>query len=376
LPVRTAERIYLRDLAKIAESSDVPTALTHVNGRRQVWVAIHAKRGVSDTAAKDAVRKALAKMQARLPKGAKLDMLTFGDEVNTEAGVVTLHVGAAAGTRLEVCDKLVTQVEQFLKTTIPAADVRFMLAHVGPDTSASAAWPLRAGPHQATIRVQLTEPAGARGLIKKLRPLLRERFPDLHASCHAGPGTTWPVVVHVGGGTPAQAEKLAGQVADRIAKLREAADVEVCERLPSLRVDMDLERAALVGVARADVQRAILAVGGGLNCRVHVAQAGGDPSAKLRVTLRLPELEFKSLRELSNIPINNSADPPIALRNLATVKMADAPAEIEHRDGIRVIAIRINTDDVDKGPLAKAIENSSKDLPVPEGMWHKVLTAP
>jgi multidrug efflux pump subunit AcrB len=379
LPVgKGGQSVYLRDLAQIAHASDVPTALGHVNGRPHVWVAIHPKRGTSDAAAQDAVRKALAKMQERLPKGAKLDMLTFANQENTEASVVTLHLSTAAGTRLEVCEKLITQVEQCLKTTIPPADVRFMLAHVGPDTRASAAWPLRAGPHQATIRIQLTQPAGARELVRKLRPLLRERFPDLHASFHAGPGTSWPVAVRVGGGTPSQCEKLAGEVRDHIAKLRKTADdVQTSERLPFVQVAMDLAKAAELGVAQADVQREILAVGAGLNYRMHVAQAGTDPDAKVRVVLRLPETDFKSLLDLSSIPIMSSNQRiPIPLGHVATINMADAPAEIEHQDLTCLVTIRVNTDDVDSGPLARAIESSLKNLPVPKGMWLKVHTTP
>jgi multidrug efflux pump subunit AcrB len=378
VPVRTGQSpIYLRDLAEIADSSDMPTALSRVNGRRQVWVAIHARKGTSDAAARDAVKKALAKMQGRLPKGAKLQMLTFGNEENPEAGVVTLHMRAVAGTRLEACEKLVTQVEQYLKTTIAPANLRFMLAHVGPDMSASAAWPLRAGPHQATLRLQLTQPAKTRELAKKLRPLLRERFADLHFSLHAGPGTTWPVVVRVGGGTLPLREKVAGLVRERIAKLPEAADVELGERLPSLQVNVDLAKAAQLGVSPADVQRAILAVGASVNCREHVAQAGMEPGAKVPVILRLPESEIQSAKDLSNLAIAPpQATQPIPVSNVATIKMVDAPAEIEHQDLRHVVTIRVNTDDVDSGPLVRAIENSLKDLPLPEGLWLKVRTAP
>jgi multidrug efflux pump subunit AcrB len=369
--------VYLRDVAGISDFSDVPTALGRVNGRRRVWVAIHAKKGTSAAAAKDAVSKALARMRGRLPRGAKLEMLTFGNDENTDAGAVTLHVRAAAGTRLEVCEKLVAQVEQYLKMTIAPEDVRFMVAHVGPDATASPAWPLRAGPHQATIRMQLTQPAAARELVKKLRPLLRKRFPDLHTSLHAGAGTSWPVVVRVGGGTPSQCEKLAGQVVDRIAKLREAADVEVGEPLPCLHVNVDRAKAAALGVAQADVQSAILAIGPGITCRVHVAQAGMDSGAKVRVTLRLPELESTSLQDLSNIPIMApKVNEPILLRDLATIKTADAPAEIEHQERTRVVAVRVNTDDVDGSTLARSIENSLKNLPRAEGMWLKVQTNP
>ena len=373
--LKKGRNVYLRDVAKIEADTEEPTALTRVNGRRCVWVAVHGRSGIRDAAVRDTAKQALAHLQGRLPQGTKLRLLTFGNAEDTAAGVVTLHVQAAAGTRLAACEELVSKVEQYLTTAIAPADLRFMLAHVGPDTSGRAAWPLRAGPYQATIRLQLDQPAGARELVKKLRPQLRERFADLRISVHAGSGVRWPVVVHIGGGTLAQGEPLAGKVRDRIAKLPGATEVVTSERLPALRIDLDQRKAGDAGVGAVDVRRALLGIAVGQPRWTRLVQVGKDITTKLPLRLRIADTELQNVDDISVLPIA-SINPDVnrMLRDVATVKTVHVPAEIAHHSRSRVVVVRVNTDDADVAPLAREIERNLKDLPLPKGMWLKVQT--
>ncbi len=139
--------VYLRDVGKVVDSSDVATSVARVNGRRQVWVAVHARKG-SAAAVRLAVRDKLPDVQRRLPAGAKLAMLSLGTGNDVDYGLITVHLRAPGGARLEVCEQLAAKVEKFLEKNIPAPERRFILAELGPNEADALSG--RTGPHRAT----------------------------------------------------------------------------------------------------------------------------------------------------------------------------------------------------------------------------------
>jgi cobalt-zinc-cadmium resistance protein CzcA len=229
------------------------------------------------------------------------------------------------------------------------------------------------------VRVQLADAqaASVRERIGKLRQRFREEraFDAVHASFHVGAGFTWPVVVYVGGGKIAQGEKLAQAVRERLAKLRPAADVVTAERIPSLQVDIDQAKAATLGVSLADIQHAmLLAANASTPSRtLHLQDGRSGKTYKVRVGTK--EDDLKHIDQLGDIPVRagkNGTSRVVPLRNLATLKVVDTPAEIEHLNGVRVFAVRMNTDDADSAALIRDVESNLKELPTPNGMWIKL----
>src|SRR6185437_8085276 len=64
---RPGENVYLRDVAVIEDSSDIPTGYALVNGRRAVYILVTKRATASTLAVVNEVRKNLPKMQAVLP---------------------------------------------------------------------------------------------------------------------------------------------------------------------------------------------------------------------------------------------------------------------------------------------------------------------
>ncbi|HWG47807.1 MAG TPA: efflux RND transporter permease subunit [Gemmataceae bacterium] len=67
IPLRPGENVYLRDVAVIEDSSDIPTGYALVNGRRAVYILVTKRATASTLAVVNEVRKNLPKMQAVLP---------------------------------------------------------------------------------------------------------------------------------------------------------------------------------------------------------------------------------------------------------------------------------------------------------------------
>jgi multidrug efflux pump subunit AcrB len=67
IPLRPGENVYLRDIATIEDSSDIPTGYALVDGRRAVYILVTKRADASTVSVVGEVRANLAKMQAVLP---------------------------------------------------------------------------------------------------------------------------------------------------------------------------------------------------------------------------------------------------------------------------------------------------------------------
>jgi multidrug efflux pump subunit AcrB len=67
IPLRPGENIYLRDLARIEDSMDIPTGYALVNGRRAVYICVTKRADASTLSVVREVRANLPKMKAVLP---------------------------------------------------------------------------------------------------------------------------------------------------------------------------------------------------------------------------------------------------------------------------------------------------------------------
>ncbi len=195
----------------------------------------------------------------------------------------------------------------------------------------------------------------------------------MHASFHTGAGLNWPVVVHIGGGTPAQGQKLANQVRDRLAKLRPDADVDTPEQLPALHVEVDRVKAGQLGMTVDDVQRALVAATATRSYGRPMYWRDAKTGLTYKVLLMAERAEMHAVDDLAMIPVQaKGARVPVPFRDVAKVQLADAPAVIEHFNLARIFSVRVNTDDADPAALIRDIENDLKELSVPTGMRIKV----
>ena len=68
IPLRPGANVYLRDVATIEDSTDIPTGYALVNGRRAVYILVTKRADASTLAVVNEVKANLPKMQAVLPE--------------------------------------------------------------------------------------------------------------------------------------------------------------------------------------------------------------------------------------------------------------------------------------------------------------------
>ncbi len=369
-------RIFLRDIGSLKDAAPPPAALLRLNGRRQVGVLLSPGGGAGAAQVNEALKRVVPVVRKQLPEGATLHVLDFGTEGQARGhGLITIHLRAATGTSLEETEKQVAAVEAFLEKTIPAEARAFLLTDLGvPAAGPALSWE-NDGPQDATLRLRLTPAHAAKApeYLRTLRGLFRKEFPALQASFHAGAGADWPIALRVGGGAPGQAEKLAQQLGDRVAKLKGAVDVHVGERfdLAAVQIRIDTAKAAALGLSQQDIHRQLaFATREGVTLPAAVRSSTG---AAVPVVLRYLREAMKGVDDLGNRPIDSARiNAPVPLSNVASIQLSKVPVEIHHSDGARVFTVRVNVEGRTAAAVVGEIEQELKGLQVPKGVWVKV----
>ena len=72
IPLRLGENVYLRDVAKIEDGTDIPTGQALVNGRRAIFMLVTKRADASTLSVVNEVKAALPRMKAVLPEDIEL----------------------------------------------------------------------------------------------------------------------------------------------------------------------------------------------------------------------------------------------------------------------------------------------------------------
>ena len=75
----------------------------------------------------------------------------------TDPGQFVINFKAPTGTRLELTDQLVQQVEQIVREVVPAKDLKIIVSNIGVTPGFSSIYTPNSGPHTAFVQVGLND---------------------------------------------------------------------------------------------------------------------------------------------------------------------------------------------------------------------------
>jgi multidrug efflux pump subunit AcrB len=265
---------------------------------------------------------------------------------DVDSGAFEMTVRAPSGTRIEITERRLAEVEEFLKKTIRPEDLELCLTEIGVIPDWSAAFTPNAGPMDAVVRVQLTaeRSRSAQQYVAMLRDGLTSdtRFADLEFAFDAGgmihaamnEGKSTPISIRVTGKEQKVTHQIAAAIRERVATIEGVVDARVIQRLnyPEYLINVDRTKAADVGLTQEDVMRNVVAA---LNSSIQFNKRNFwiDPLNKNQyyVGVQYREDAIKTVETLLNIPVTgpNQSDP-VPLRNVASIERTNVPTEVTH----------------------------------------------
>jgi multidrug efflux pump subunit AcrB len=305
----------------------------------------------------------------------------LGTEIfpTVDAGQFQLRLRAQPGTRIERTEQIALQALDAIKREVGPENVEISLGFVGtppPNYPINAIYLWSSGSEEAVLQIQLKRKSGIR--IEELKEKLRERLsrefrgvrfsfePSDIVSRVMSFGAPTPIEAAVSGTNIAEvrryAEKLQGALA-RVPTLRDLAFEQELD-YPVVSVNVNRERAGVLGVTADDVGRSVVA--GTSSSRYTAANYWADPKSGVgyQVQVDIPEQRMNSLEEVRNLPIARRTGQQINLRNLATISEATTLGEYDRYNMQRMLTLSANIAGADLGRAAglvrQAIKNAGK----------------
>jgi multidrug efflux pump subunit AcrB len=181
-------------------------------------------------------------------------------------------------------------------------------------------------------------------------------------------GLPAPIDVQVSGSNLDTAFDTANEVASSIRQLPGVSDVYIPQDVdyPSLRLDIDRERAGELGLDQREVVNNVITA---LTSNQMIAPSFWvDPRSgnDYMLTVQYPENRIRNLRDLRGIPLHSGRiKEPTMLDAVTQITALKSPTEIDHYQIQRIIDIYVNPTGEDLGRLAAGVNRVISEAKLP-----------
>ncbi|MBE7539964.1 MAG: efflux RND transporter permease subunit [Opitutaceae bacterium] len=309
----------------------------------------------------------------------------LGTEIfpRTDNGQFAVRLRAPSGTRVDVTESIARKVLDTINREAGGEDkVEVSIGMVGVHNSS---FPVNlihlwnGGPEEGWLAVQFKPETRIpmEAFIERLRGVFAREFPDVRFSFEPQDivsrvmsfGSPTPVEIAISGSSLAVSKSYADRIIAQLARIPYLRDVQIAQTLdyPTVTVNVDRERAGLLGVKMADVTRSLVAATTSSRFTKPVYWADPATGISYNVQVQIPEARTTTVEDIGNVPVKSSGGDPVLLRNLAAIGSGTSPGIYERYNVARLVSITANLHGTDLGTAMKAIRRAVADAgPAPE----------
>jgi multidrug efflux pump subunit AcrB len=328
-----------------------------------------------------------------------------------DTGQFQLRLRAADGTRLEITEELTRQALEVINEEAGPGQVAISVGYVGLIPTS---YPINTvylwmrGPEEAVLRVAFKK--GSRMRVEELERRLRKRLPQrlgewlrprllaqgltadqaeqrvraLAFSFEPADiinevmsfGSPTPVVVTVRGKDLAEDRAYADRILAKLKQVPALRDLQFSQSLdyPTVDVKVDRERAGLSGVVVTNVSNSLLAATSSSRFVVPNYWADLATGIGYQVQLEIPPFRMDSTQQIGIIPVKDTDQGPILLRDMAQIRPGTMPGQYDRYNMTRMLSITANIEGEDLGRVAGQIDEALQAAgEVPRGVVVEVL---
>ncbi|HLK16726.1 MAG TPA: efflux RND transporter permease subunit, partial [Fimbriimonadaceae bacterium] len=290
----------------------------------------------------------------------------LGTEIfpKTDASQFQVRLRAPAGTRIEKTEALTLKVLDDVRDAVGEKNLSLSLAFIGvqpPSYPVNTIYIWTSGPEEAVLQVQIN--AEARVSIPELRDSLRRRLaqehPDLRLSFEPNDivsrvmsfGAPTPVEISVTSPSLQASHDYAAKIGEAIGQLSYVRDIELNPSLdyPTIKVDVDRQRAGLASITEADVARAAVVSTSSSRFTAPNFWADSKSGISYNVQVQVPVEKMGSIEDVRNMPVQGKGGSAVRLRDVADVTQGIAPGEYDRYNSQRTITVTANLEAIDLG---------------------------
>ncbi|HZQ46428.1 MAG TPA: efflux RND transporter permease subunit, partial [Verrucomicrobiae bacterium] len=301
-----------------------------------------------------------------------------------EAGQLQVRLRAPAGTQIDGTERYALHALELINNEVGPQNVGITLGFLGvhgANYPVNLVYLWNGGPEEGVLQVQLKKGAsiGIEPLKERLRAKFAAQMPEVTFSFEPGDivsrvmslGSPTPIEVAVSGPNLAANRAFAETVKERLQRISGLRDVQFGQILdyPTVDVNVDRQKAGLMGVKMADVSRSLVTAT--WSSRFVVPNYWADPNSGVsyQIQVQVPQTRMDSLEQAKNVPVLERDRQGILLRDVASVTEGTAVGEYQRYNMQRMVTVTANTAGVDLGSAAKQVTEALKELgPPPTGV--------
>jgi len=279
-------------------------------------------------------------------------------------------VKAPTGTRIEVTNDYIKQVEDIVHQVVKPGDLSTIVSNIGVMPDLSALFTSNSGMHTAFVQVGLKEDHKTSSFVymDEVRRRVAAQLPQLRTYFQSGglvdavlnQGAPAPIDVQVSGMDLKTDDRIAQDLARQIRASKGVSDVYIPQDMdyPALKVNVNRDRAAELGLTPKEVIDNLITA---LTSDVMIAPSYWvDPKNgnNYFVTVQYPENQVKSIEDLKAMPLRApNLKMPTYLNQVADVVPILTPTEVDHYQLQRVVDVYVAPTGEDIGTPSREIQS-------------------
>ena len=299
----------------------------------------------------------------------------------TDAGQFTINLKAPTGTRIEVTEQYVAQMEDLIRKIVEPSDLHMVVSNIGVVPDFSSLYTSNSGMYSSTIQVALapSHRISSFAYMDRVRREISLQYPDLRTFFSSGSlvdsvlnmGMPSPIDVQVSSTDLSQADRVARDLEDRIRTMPGVGEAYIPQDMnyPAVRLEVDRVHASELGL---DTEQIVHNVITALNSSLMIApnywvdrKTGNDYFLTVQYYENGPPA-IHSFLDLRNIPLRApNLKQPTTLDTVVSLTKLVTPTEVDHYQIQRVIDVYVSPAGEDLGRIQTGIDKLVAETKLP-----------
>ncbi|OGB98343.1 hypothetical protein A2V82_13650 [candidate division KSB1 bacterium RBG_16_48_16] len=295
-------------------------------------------------------------------------LTTRGGEFLPESdmGYIQVAIDRSPGTSLESMEKSVHEMNRIVDESVPEAEMVY--TNFGQGEGMFAAFS-SSGSNEGEIIIRLKNRNQRKRGMFEIQDELREKFkmlPDVQARFEDRGmdvfGTAGDISIEIFGYDLDIAEALANDIEAGIKDIKGivSSEITIREAAPELRINLDRQRIADMGLSTAQVSQVV-----STSVLGTVASRYRDSGDEFDIRVQLREDARQDKKDLENILLMTPVGKQVPLRAIARVDYDKAPKEILREDQERIVRVDIDISGRDLQSVTRDVKKALSQVTIP-----------
>jgi multidrug efflux pump subunit AcrB len=274
----------------------------------------------------------------------------------TDPGQFVIDIKCPSGSRIELSNQYIAQVEKEIRQVVPARDLDMIVSNIGITPDLSAIYTSNSAMDTAFVQVSLKEDhkVGSYVYMERVRRRLAADMPELTTYFQAGglvdsvinQGLPAPIDIQVSGNDLNQSFAIARRIATQVKGLKDVSDVLIPQDLkyPGLQLNIDRERASLINVSPKEVVDNVITAmtSNGMIAPSYWIDPNTGNNYMLTVQYFDQKIANMSMDDFRQIPLRSPGQQDYTpLQSVADIREINTPTEVDHYQIRRIIDVYV-----------------------------------